>query len=89
LILAVEKPCVIPSLTLSDEETGDCVLHIPAQRLRGATSLPFDTPDGRITLVLHTTQDSDKRHIKINGPSRRARTLGITGSVLPLSTQMA
>ncbi|HBM11378.1 MAG TPA: hypothetical protein DD390_01660 [Rhodospirillaceae bacterium] len=89
LILAVEKPCVIPALTLCDEETGKCVLQIPAQRLRGATSLPFDTPDGRVTLVLRTTQDSDKRHIKISGPSRRARTLGITGAVLPLSTQMA
>ena len=89
LILAVEKPCVIPALTLCDEETGKCVLQIPAQRLRGAPSLPFDTPDGRITLVLRTTQDSDKRHIKISGPSRRARTLGITGAVLPLSTQMA
>jgi hypothetical protein len=89
LILAVQKPCVIPALSLCDEETGAVLLRVPAQRLRGASSMPFDPPERRVTVALRPTQVQDKNTVKISAPPKRARTLGVGGAVLPLSAQLA
>ncbi|MDF1747793.1 MAG: hypothetical protein P1V34_02855 [Alphaproteobacteria bacterium] len=89
LIIWVSKPCVIPPLSLCDEETGECLLQVPTHRLRGASSLPFEPPERRITVALQAAQGHDDDRIRIVAPTKRARTLGIGGAVLPLSTQMA
>lgn len=82
LILSTEKPCRIPKLALMDSQSGQVVMTVLAQRLRGSVSLPFDQPDQKITLDLRTTSREDSALIRIHAPAKRARTLGGGGATL-------
>ena len=73
LVLTTEKPSRIPALSLIDSLTGTLLLTVPAQRLRGTASFPFDQPENRVIVELHA---SDTGAVRIKPAPKRARTIG-------------
>ncbi|MDW3206996.1 MAG: hypothetical protein R8L07_15775 [Alphaproteobacteria bacterium] len=73
LQVTVEKPGRVPALTLVDDLTGTILLSLPAQRLRGTTTFPFDQPDHRVVVSLRA---SDGSGVRIKPAPKRTRTIG-------------
>lgn len=76
LTLTALRPFNCPNLVLLDEETGQIVTSIPAQRLRGKTCIAFDQPLDRAVLILRPANRDDALRLTIKDPAKRLRSLG-------------